>query len=68
MFDMQGNVAQRLDSNQNVLTSEIYDSYGKVATSGSVTDPFGFGAQAGYYTDQETGLIACTFRQALAIC
>jgi RHS repeat-associated protein len=26
-------------------------------SSGSFTDPFGYGAQAGYYTDQETGLV-----------
>ena len=25
-------------------------------------DPFGFGGQAGYYTDTETGLILCTHR------
>ena len=48
-FDEQGNTAQRLDSSQNILTSHIYDS-------------FGYGAQWGYYTDQETGLVLCTNR------
>jgi RHS repeat-associated protein len=61
-FDPQGSVAQRLDSSQNVLTSHIYDSFGAGASSGSFTDPFGFAARWGYYTDQETGLILCTHR------
>ncbi len=26
------------------------------------TDPWGFGAQSGYYTDRETGFVLCTFR------
>jgi len=35
---------------------------GKRRRAAAQTDPFGFGAQAGYYTDVETGLVLCTHR------
>jgi RHS repeat-associated protein len=35
----------------------MHDAFGVVTSSGTTTDPFiGLGAQAGYYTDSETGL------------
>jgi hypothetical protein len=39
-FDDQGNVAQRLDSSQNVLTSDLYDSFGTGVSSDMPTDPY----------------------------
>ncbi|MDQ2730454.1 MAG: RHS repeat-associated core domain-containing protein, partial [Armatimonadota bacterium] len=60
-FDAQGSVAQRLDSSGNVQSSDVYEAFGS-RLSGSSTDPWGYNAQAGYYTDAETGLILCTHR------
>lgn len=61
-FDQQGNIAQRLDSSQNVVTSNIFDAFGNGSGSGSYSDPFGYGAQWGYLTDAATGLILSTHR------
>jgi RHS repeat-associated protein len=60
-FDPQGNVSQTLDASGNVASTQLYDSYGELL-SGSATPPFGFGAQHGYYTDPETGLLLLTHR------
>jgi RHS repeat-associated protein len=60
-FDPQGSVAQRLDVNENVVSSDLYDAYSN-RISGSTTDPVGYGGQWGYYTDSETGLVLCTCR------
>jgi len=55
--DERGNVAQRLDSSGTVQSSDLYNAYGKrLAGGGASGDPYGFGGQAGYYTDSETGL------------
>jgi RHS repeat-associated protein len=40
----------------------MFDAYGTGASTGQNPDPWGFRAQWGYYTDNETGLILCTFR------
>lgn len=61
-FDPQGNVAQRLDSGGNVLASYVFDSFGNWEGTGSQSDPFGFCAQWGYYTDLETGLHLLDYR------
>lgn len=61
-FDPQGSVAQRLDYQGNVLSSDLYDAYGNLKAGGSATDPFGDGAESGYYTDRETGLVLLTHR------
>ena len=55
-FDPQGNVTQRLDAGGNILSAMMSDSFGTTATFGSVSDPYGYGGQWGYYTDSETGL------------
>ena len=60
-FDERGNVAQRLNSSSTVQSSDIYDGYGARSSTGG-SDVWGFEAQAGYYTDAETGLILCTHR------
>jgi RHS repeat-associated protein len=62
VFDQQGNVAQRLNSSQSVTSSSTYDAYGAETTTGSPTDPFGYNAKWGYYTDRATGLALCTDR------
>jgi len=56
-FDTQDNVAQKLDVNGNVLSSSMFDSFGTIASTAAVTDPFTYRAQSGYYTDTETGLL-----------
>ena len=61
-FDERGNVAQRLDQYGDMLSADVYDAYGKLVAGGSAGDPWGFGAQAGYYTDAETGLVLLTHR------
>ena len=60
-FDERGNVAQRTGSTGSVVSSDVYDAYGTRSSTGG-TDPFGYGGQAGYYTDSETGLVLCTHR------
>ncbi len=60
-FDAQGSVAQRLDASQNVLASHLFAAHGSEVTPASA-DPFGYGAQWGYYSDRETGLQLLTNR------
>ena len=59
-FDTTGSVAQRTDASGAVTSSDLYDSFG--AGLSPPPDPFGFGAQFGYYTDAETSLILCGHR------
>ena len=59
-FDERGNVAQRTNSSGSATSTDLYDAYGKKRSGPA--DVFGFGGQAGYYTDAETGLILCTNR------
>jgi len=55
--DERGNVAQRLNSSGAVQSSDLYNAYGKRLSGGGASgDPYGFGGQAGYYSDSETGL------------
>jgi RHS repeat-associated protein len=60
-FDLQGSVAQRLDYAGNVLSSHLFAAHGNEVTTPS-SDPFGSGAQWGYYSDRETGLQLLTNR------
>jgi RHS repeat-associated protein len=59
--DSEGNVAQRTDSGGSVLTNHLFTAHGSVL-SGTLSEPFGYKAQAGYYTDNETGLQLLTHR------
>lgn len=59
-FDERGNVAQRTGSNGAMLSTDLYAGFGKKRAGPA--DVFGFGGQAGYYTDMETGLVLCTNR------
>ena len=61
-FDEQRNVSQRLSSTGTIVGSDLYDAYGGRAGTTAQGDPFGYRAQAGYYTDLETGLILCAHR------
>jgi len=54
-FDPQGDVSQTLDASGNVVSTHLFDAYGS-SLYGSAAFPYGFGAQYGYYTDQETEL------------
>jgi len=61
-FDERGNVAQRLDAGGSVLSTDLYDAFGARTGTAPATDPWGFGAQWGYQSDAETGLVLCTNR------
>lgn len=60
-FDPQGGVAQRLDASQAILSSHQFAAHGAEVTAAS-SDPFGYGARWGYYTDRETSLQLLTNR------
>jgi RHS repeat-associated protein len=55
-FDPRGNVSQRLSQSGSILSTDVYNAYGKLLSGNPSGDEFGFGGQAGYRTDQETGL------------
>jgi RHS repeat-associated protein len=63
-FDPSGNVCQRLNETGTLLSTHSFDAYGSYArTANTDSDPFsGYGGQAGYVTDWETGLQLCGFR------
>ena len=62
-FDARGNVAQRNSVSATPTSSDLYDAFGgRTSTASPQTDEWGFGAQAGYQTDAETGLVLCTHR------
>ena len=61
-FDERGNVSQQLSSTGAVAGSDLYDAYGGRTGTAAQADPFGFGAQAVYYADGETGFVLCTHR------
>lgn len=42
------------------MSTDLYDAFGKQRAGAA--DVWGFGGQAGYYTDAETGLVLCTHR------
>jgi RHS repeat-associated protein len=48
------------------LDNHLFDAYGTEISPKSTGDPFAFGAQWGYYTDQanasDTGMVLCTWR------
>jgi len=60
-FDPQGSVVQRLDANENILSASAYDAWGNLLVP-NPNDPFGYEAQWGYYTDNETSLLPLTHR------
>lgn len=60
-------MAERIGSNsQNaniVQSTDLYDAFGNRTSAATVQpDPFGYEAQAGYYTDTETSLLLLTHR------
>jgi RHS repeat-associated protein len=62
VFDPQGNVAQKLGAAGGVKAHYTFDAFGVGATNVAVSDPYGYKAQWGYYTDRETGLLLLTHR------
>ena len=60
-FDSEGNAVQRSNGSGTVLQDYLFSSYGTVV-SGTLSDPFGYKGQAGYYSDLESGLLMLTFR------
>jgi len=62
-FDLRGAVAERLYANGASYQVDQYDAYGNRSERLlDYSDPWGFGAQAGYVTDLETGLLLLTHR------
>ncbi len=63
-FDPQGNVVQRMYAAGGQWSVHMFSAYGTSTSTISTTfDPYsGFGGQAGYYTDWETGLQLCGSR------
>lgn len=55
--DPQGNTAERFDNSVDVLSISTFDGFGVGTNNTAISDPFGFGAVAGYQTDIETGLL-----------
>ncbi|MEK6280582.1 MAG: RHS repeat-associated core domain-containing protein [Acidobacteriota bacterium] len=60
-FDSEGNVAQWSDASGSGLANHLFSAHGSTL-SPSLTSPFGYKAQFGYYTDSETGLHLLTHR------
>jgi RHS repeat-associated protein len=60
-FDSQGSVAQRLSTSGTLGSTDAYNAWGSRTSTGG-GDVFTYGAQWGYYTDGETGLILCGHR------
>jgi len=60
-FDSEGNVAQRSDSSGSVLSTYYFSAQGSIL-SGTLSEPFGYKGQVGYYTDNETELQLLTHR------
>jgi RHS repeat-associated protein len=60
-FDSEGNVAEQSDSSGAVLSEHLFSAHGNVL-SGNLVDPFGYKAEFGYYTDNETGHQLLTHR------
>ena len=65
-FDPRGSVTQRLNSTGGVIDTHLFDAYGTEQSPKAIGDPFAFGAQWGYTTDQatasDTGLVLCGWR------
>jgi RHS repeat-associated protein len=60
-FDSERNVSERTDVSGGVLSDHFFAAHGSIL-SGSLSDPFGYKAQFGYYTDSEIGLQLLTHR------
>ncbi|MCC7492418.1 MAG: hypothetical protein IT204_08740 [Fimbriimonadaceae bacterium] len=60
-FDPLGDAVHLLDAAGDVLANRLFDAWGNELTSGDV-DPRGYRAKYGYYTDEETGLVALAYR------
>jgi RHS repeat-associated protein len=61
VFDSEGNVAHQTDNTGSLLSTSYFDSHGSLL-NGSSPGPFGYNAQAGYYSDSESGLQLLTYR------
>ncbi|MCC7493782.1 MAG: RHS repeat-associated core domain-containing protein [Fimbriimonadaceae bacterium] len=60
-FDPLGDAVHLLDATGDVTANRLFDAWGNELTSGDF-DPRGYQAKYGYYTDEETGLIALAYR------
>ncbi|MCC7492664.1 MAG: hypothetical protein IT204_09970 [Fimbriimonadaceae bacterium] len=60
-FDPLGDAVHLLDATGDVTATRLFDAWGNELTSGDF-NPRGYRAKYGYYTDEETGLIALAYR------
>lgn len=60
-FDSEGNLAGQSNSSGIVSFSSLFDAHGG-KRGGSLTGPFGYKAQVGYYLDSETQLLLLSHR------
>jgi RHS repeat-associated protein len=61
-FDPFGNVIQRDSVAAANISTSYYDAFGTGKSTVTVTDPFGYMGQYGYFTDNSTGLILAGYR------
>ncbi|MCC7492662.1 MAG: RHS repeat protein, partial [Fimbriimonadaceae bacterium] len=60
-FDPLGDAVHLLDAAGDVTATRLFDAWGNELTSGGF-NPRGYRAKYGYYTDEETGLVALAYR------
>ncbi len=52
--DPQGNTSEHLDNSASLLSVSAFDAYGAGIRTSDTSDPFGYGAQWGYFSDAES--------------
>jgi len=60
-YDLQGSVVHYMDVKGKVLSNSTYDAWGSLV-DGERINNYGYNAQEGYYTDNESGITLCTYR------
>ncbi|MCC7495825.1 MAG: RHS repeat-associated core domain-containing protein, partial [Fimbriimonadaceae bacterium] len=60
-FDPLGDAVHLLDATGDVTANRLFDAWGNELTNGDF-NPRGYRAKYGYYTDEETGLVALAYR------
>ena len=58
----QGNLSLQTNAAHSFFIDFSFDAFGVGSSSSSPTEPLGYGAQWGCYTDRETGLVLMGFR------
>ncbi|MGB9876140.1 MAG: RHS repeat domain-containing protein [bacterium] len=62
-FDGLGSTKALTDANQNIQSTTIYDAWGNVLqASGTITNPYLYVGELGYYSDDDAGMYLLTQR------